>query len=79
LIEDRRLNLTLMVAAVIITLAVLWGASESHYSSCVAAAQARYPAVPVSALTTKVTGPLKLSFVKERQKAVGDCSHVPIF
>lgn len=77
-IEDRRTRLTLVVAAAVAALALLWGASESHYRSCVAAAQARFPATPVSALSTRETGPLKLSFVSERQEAVDDCGRLPI-
>lgn len=78
MIEDRRLSSTVMVAAIVVALAALWSASESHYRSCVLTAQARYPAVSVSALTTRDTGPLKLSFVSERQKAVKDCNHLPL-
>jgi hypothetical protein len=77
-IEDRRTRLTLLVAAAVAALALLWGASESHYRSCVTAAQARYPATPVSALSTRETGPLKLSFVRERQAAVDECGRLPI-
>jgi hypothetical protein len=76
--EDGRLRLAAIVALALITLSVLWGAMESHYRSCVAAAEARFPAVPVSALASRETGPLKLSFVRERQQAVGDCGRLPI-
>jgi type II secretory pathway pseudopilin PulG len=44
--------------------------------ACIDAAVARYPAVSVSAFVTRdrsEAGPLKLSFVKERQKAVAAC------
>ena len=77
-IEDRRTRLTLLVAAAVAALALLWGAGESHFRSCVAAAEARFPATPVSALSTRETGPLKLSFVTERQEAVDDCSRLPL-
>ena len=77
-IADRRPRLTLLVAAVVAEISLLWGAGESHYRSCVAAAQARYPATPVSALSTRETGPLKLSFVRERQNAVDECGRLPI-
>lgn len=77
-IEDKRTRLTVLGAAVVAALALLWSAGESHYRSCVAAAQARYPATPVSALSSRETGPLKLSFVRERQNAVEDCGRLPI-
>jgi hypothetical protein len=76
--ENERLSLVLMITAVVVAVAVLWGAMESHYRSCVTAAQARFPAVPVSALSTRGTGPLKLSFVREREQAVERCGRLPI-
>jgi hypothetical protein len=36
-------------------------------------ADARYPAVAVSAFTGRATGPLKVSFVAERARALDDC------
>lgn len=36
-------------------------------------AEAKFPAVPVSAFSGKQTGPLKVSFVSERAKAVDEC------
>ena len=50
-------------------------ASETEKRACVEKAQARYPAIPVSAFTRNRTavGPLKVSFVAERAKAVSDC------
>jgi hypothetical protein len=42
--------------------------------ACISDALARYPAVPVSAYNGSVTGPLKLSFVVERQQALIKCS-----
>ena len=77
-LDDRRARLTLLVAVVLITIAALWGAMESHYRSCVAAAEARFPAVPVSAVNGEQTGPLKLSFLTERQEAVEECGRLPI-
>ncbi|MFN8131537.1 MAG: hypothetical protein U0R70_08315 [Solirubrobacteraceae bacterium] len=64
------------IAALIVVLSIAWLAMESHYRSCVAAAEAKYPAVPVSAFTGRQTGPLKVSFVSQRQQAVGDCSRL---
>ena len=46
---------------------------ESRYRSCIARVQAQYPAVPVSAFTGRATGPLKVSFVNERARALDDC------
>ena len=76
-LEERRARLLLLIMAVLITLSVLWGAMESHYRSCVASAEARFPAVPVSAVNGESTGPLKLSFLTERQEAVESCGRLP--
>ena len=76
--ENKRLSLALTIMAVVVSVAVFWGTMESHYRSCVMAAEARFPAVPVSALTTRATGPLKLSFVVERERAVNSCGRLPI-
>ena len=51
-------------------------ADATEKRACVEAAAARYPAVSVSAFVTRdrsEAGPLKLSFVKERQRAVAAC------
>jgi hypothetical protein len=63
----------MIAAIVIITLSVLWMAAESHYRSCIARANAKYPAVPVSAYNGRSTGPLRVSFVAQRQAAVDAC------
>jgi len=68
----------LLASVVLITLSALWLAGESHYRSCVSAASARYPSTPVSAFTGKDTGPLKVAFVNERQKAVDGCHRLPV-
>jgi cytochrome oxidase assembly protein ShyY1 len=50
--------------------------SKTDERACIEAAQARYPAVSVSAFVTRdrsASGPLKLSFVRERQRAVAEC------
>jgi hypothetical protein len=65
-----------VVAIVVVAVSLFWLAAESHYKSCIAQANAKYPAVPVSANNGTVTGPLKLSFVSERQKAVDDCHRI---
>jgi hypothetical protein len=64
------------VGLVLVVLSVVTLALESRYRSCVAAAEARYPAVAVSAFNSRTTGPVKLSFVNERQDAVDDCGRL---
>ena len=66
-------GVTRLAAVVIVVLSVLWLAAESHYRSCIAKANAKYPAVAVSAFNGKTTGPLRVSFVSQRQKAVDSC------
>jgi hypothetical protein len=60
-------------AALLASLSLFWMATENHYGQCVAAQAAKYPAVPVSAFQTKVTGPLKVAYDSERRTAVGKC------
>lgn len=71
----RVVAIGLGIAVAAIALAVVWMAGESHYRSCVAKAEAEFPAAPVSAFAdgTSDVGPLKLSFVEERAAAVDDC------
>jgi hypothetical protein len=67
-----------VVSVVLSAAALVWMASEAHYRSCVDRASAAFPAVPVSAYvgTDKTAvGPLKVSFVRERAKALDDCHH----
>jgi hypothetical protein len=72
----RALVPVVVVAAVVLAvISLVWIASEQHYRSCVASAEARYPAVPVSAFNRKDVGPVKVSFVSERTKAVERCHH----
>jgi hypothetical protein len=73
----QRPLLPIALASLALALPLLWLAAEAHYRGCVEAAQARYPAVPVSAFTTRTTGPLKLSFVAEREAAVEGCGRLP--
>ena len=66
-----------VAAIALIAISLLWIASEMHYRSCVTKAEAQYPAVPVSAFARQnTTGPVKVSFVNERTKAVADCHHL---
>ena len=74
-----QLGTVLGVAAVLAGLGLFWSASENHYRACVEKAAAKYPAVPVSAFVGKdksAVGPLKVSFVRERDRAVSDCHHI---
>ncbi|HEX8054874.1 MAG TPA: hypothetical protein VF517_17955 [Thermoleophilaceae bacterium] len=51
-------------------------ADATEKRACIESAEARYPAVSVSAFVTRdrsASGPLKLSFVRERQRAVAAC------
>ena len=51
-------------------------ADAAERRACIEEAEARYPAVSVSAFVTRdrsASGPLKLSFVRERQRAVAAC------
>lgn len=57
--------------------AVLWlllAGNEMRYRTCITEATAKFPAVAVSAQTGAQTGPLKLSYDRERRAAVDDCS-----
>ncbi len=65
-----------VVALTLLTLSVVVIALEARYRSCLTAAEAKYPAVAVSAFNTRSTGPVKVSFVEERQRAVDDCGRL---
>jgi hypothetical protein len=80
--DDTTRVATLAVAAVVAICAIvgaiaLWrSASASDERACIERAEARYPAVPVSAFVPRNrgdTGPLRVSFVSERAKAVAAC------
>ena len=68
-------NALRVIAVVVLLLCALMLVGESRYRSCIARAEADYPAVPVSALNSRVTGPLKVSFATERSRALDDCGH----
>jgi hypothetical protein len=63
--------------AALIAAVGLWRlGSETGERACIERATARFPGVPVSAFVTRdrtATGPLKLSYIEERQKAVAAC------
>jgi cytochrome oxidase assembly protein ShyY1 len=67
----------LAVVASFVAAIGLWQlADETEKRACVEAAQARYPAVGVSAFVTRNradSGPIKLSFERERARAVAAC------
>jgi hypothetical protein len=65
--------IAVVAAAVVVTVCAIVLVGETRYRSCIARAEARYPAVPVSAFTGRATGPLKVSFVDERARALDDC------
>jgi hypothetical protein len=67
------LPVALLVAAVL--LAVLFY-GEARYRSCIARAEAEFPAVPVSSFNQADTGPLKVSFVEERARALDGCGRL---
>ncbi len=64
------------IGAALVVIAIVVMALESRYRSCLAAAEAKYPAVPVSAFTGRTTGPIKVSYVEQRQRAVDDCGRL---
>jgi hypothetical protein len=74
--NPRAVRLAAIAAAVVVALCALWFAGDTRYRTCIEKAQAEFPAVPVSAfeVSRRDVGPLKVSFVKERAKAVDDCS-----
>jgi hypothetical protein len=70
------LVLVIAIASVIGAVALWKTAKATDDRACIEAAAARYPAVGVSAFVTedrRDTGPIKLSFVAERDKAVKAC------
>ena len=71
--RTSRATIAVVTAAVIVALCAVLLVGESRYRSCIDRAEARYPAVPVSAFTGRATGPLKVSFVEERARALDDC------
>ena len=72
LIAATRIVIT--IAAAVSAVALWQMGSAAGREACIADAVGRYPAVPVSAFSGTQTGPLKLSFLNERQKAVSACS-----
>jgi hypothetical protein len=71
--RTSRTTIALVVAAIVVAVSAVLLVGESRYRSCIARAEAQYPAVPVSAFTGRATGPLKVSYVNERARALDDC------
>jgi hypothetical protein len=69
-------TIAVAVAAVVLIVCAVMLVSESRYRSCIARAEAEFPAVPVSAFNGEQTGPLKVSFVAERARALDDCGRL---
>jgi hypothetical protein len=62
-----------LAVLVLVLLFALLFYGESRYRSCIAGAEAEFPAVPVSSFNQAETGPLKVSFVEERARALDEC------
>jgi hypothetical protein len=72
----RRLPRTAWLPLAVLALLVVFGLlfyGEARYRSCLARAEAEFPAVPVSSFNQAATGPLKVSFVAERARALERC------
>jgi hypothetical protein len=67
------LPVALLAAAILIAL-LFYG--EARYRSCIARAEAEFPAVAVSSFNQADTGPLKVSFVEERARALDGCGRL---
>jgi hypothetical protein len=65
--------IAVVAAAVVVIVCAVLVVGEARYRSCIARAEAEFPAVPVSSFTGDSTGPLKVSFVNERTRALEDC------
>jgi hypothetical protein len=58
---------------VLVFLIALLFYGEARYRSCIARAEAEFPAVAVSSFNQRDTGPLKVSYVDERARALEGC------
>jgi hypothetical protein len=63
-----------LLAVAVLLLLLFYG--EARYRSCIARAEAEFPAVPVSSFNQAGTGPLKVSFVEERARALDGCGRL---
>jgi hypothetical protein len=71
-----RIRTGAIVAVVLLVIAALLSVGEMRYRTCIEKAETEFPAVPVSAFSGRATGPVKVSFVKERADAVNDCGRL---
>jgi hypothetical protein len=69
-------SVAVLVAALVVIVCAVLLVAEARYRSCIARAEAEFPAVAVSSFNGRSTGPLKVSFVVERQKALDDCGRL---
>lgn len=70
------LTLVIAVSSIAIAVALFKTAGATDERACIEAANAKYPPVGVSAFVgrdRRDTGPIKLSYVTERQRAVDRC------
>ncbi len=70
------LMLVIAISAIVAAIALWRTAGATDERACIEAASAKYPPVGVSAFVTRDrrdTGPIKLSYVNERQRAVDAC------
>ncbi len=70
------LTLVIAISAIVAAIALWRTADATGERACIEAANAKYPPVGVSAFVTRDRrdpGPIKLSFVAERQREVKRC------
>jgi hypothetical protein len=65
--------IAIVVCAAVVTVSAVRAVADMRKRTCIEQAEAEFPAVPVSAFSGRETGPVKVSFIKERQEAVDDC------
>jgi hypothetical protein len=63
----------LVLCAAVLALSAIRAVGEVSERTCIEEAEAKFPAVPVSAFSGRETGPVKVSFIEERREAVEDC------
>jgi hypothetical protein len=75
-LSRRRPPVAAWLPIAVVVLLLLFGLlfyGEARYRSCIERAEAEFPAVPVSSFNQRATGPLKVSFVEERARALEEC------
>jgi hypothetical protein len=65
-----------ILAVALLVVSAILALGELRYQTCIQKAEAEFPAVPVSAFSGRATGPVKVSFVKERADAVNGCGRL---